>query len=157
MLAAPRLKRIEFCVRCAGNPIAFSTCDGSSVPGRAGGAGRDGDALQVERDQQRLGLDAIEADVRRVRHARLPPPLTAVPVTPREDALLEAIAQRRESRRLRRPSLPRASSRRDAEADDAGDVLRAGAAAALLLAAGHRAGAAGAPRRIQSAPTPFGP
>ena len=29
---APRLKRIEFCVRCAGNPIAFSTCDGSSVP-----------------------------------------------------------------------------------------------------------------------------
>ena len=32
MLPAPRLKRIEFCVRCGGNPIALSTCDGSSVP-----------------------------------------------------------------------------------------------------------------------------
>src|SRR5687768_9713068 len=32
VLAAPRLNRIEFCVRCAGKPIAFSTCDGSSVP-----------------------------------------------------------------------------------------------------------------------------
>ena len=32
VLAAPRLKRIEFCVRCAGKPIAFSTCEGSSVP-----------------------------------------------------------------------------------------------------------------------------
>src|SRR5439155_6865741 len=27
----PRLKRSEFCVRCAGSPIARSTCDGSSV------------------------------------------------------------------------------------------------------------------------------
>jgi len=32
VFAAPRLNRIEFCVRCAGKPIAFSTCDGSSVP-----------------------------------------------------------------------------------------------------------------------------
>ena len=37
---------------------------------RARRAGRDRDAFEVERDQQRLGLDAIEADVRRVRHAR---------------------------------------------------------------------------------------
>src|SRR6187551_1685008 len=27
-LPAPRLKRIEFCVRCEGSPIARSTCEG---------------------------------------------------------------------------------------------------------------------------------
>src|SRR6478672_13083338 len=32
VLRAPRLKRIEFCVRCALKPMAFSTCDGSRVP-----------------------------------------------------------------------------------------------------------------------------
>src|SRR5687768_14379359 len=32
VFAAPRLNRIEFCVRCTGRPIALSTCDGSSVP-----------------------------------------------------------------------------------------------------------------------------
>src|SRR5258708_33522587 len=31
-LPAPRLKRIEFCVRCVGSPIARSTRAGSSVP-----------------------------------------------------------------------------------------------------------------------------
>src|SRR3954468_895629 len=31
---------------------------------RTGGAGRDGDAFEVERDQQALGFDALEADVR---------------------------------------------------------------------------------------------
>ena len=38
---------------------------------RAGRAGRHRDAFEVERDQQRLGLDAVEADVGRVRHARV--------------------------------------------------------------------------------------
>src|SRR5690348_3718600 len=38
--------------------------------GRAGGARRDGEALEIERDEQRLRLDAVEADVGRVRHAR---------------------------------------------------------------------------------------
>ena len=32
MLAAPKLNRIEFWVRCGGKPMAFRTCDGSSVP-----------------------------------------------------------------------------------------------------------------------------
>jgi hypothetical protein len=32
VVAAPRLKRIEFWVRCGGKPIALRTCDGSSVP-----------------------------------------------------------------------------------------------------------------------------
>src|SRR5260370_1430191 len=32
VLDAPRLKRIEFWVRWTGNPMALSTCDGSSVP-----------------------------------------------------------------------------------------------------------------------------
>ena len=38
---------------------------------RAGRSGRHGDAFEIERDQQALGLDALEADVGRVRHARL--------------------------------------------------------------------------------------
>src|SRR5688572_885357 len=32
VLTAPRLNRSEFCVRCGGKPIAFSTWQGSSVP-----------------------------------------------------------------------------------------------------------------------------
>ena len=37
---------------------------------RAGRTGRHRDALEVQRDQQALGLDPIEADIGRVRHAR---------------------------------------------------------------------------------------
>ena len=66
----PRLKRSEFCVRCVGRPIARSTCDGSSVPDEQADPVDTANPFEVERDQQALGLDAVEADVGRVRHAR---------------------------------------------------------------------------------------
>ena len=71
---SPRLKRSEFCVRCAGRPIARSTCDGSSVPDEQADPVDTAMPFEIERDQQALGLDAIEADVAscsaRARRAR---------------------------------------------------------------------------------------
>ena len=69
-------------------------------------------------------------------------PLTAVPGTRAEHALLEPIAQLREARGVG-GQLLRRQARRHAEPDDCRDVLRAGAAVPLVLAAGHvRASAA---------------
>ena len=66
----PRLKRSEFCVRCVGQPHRAQHVRRLERARRAGRSGRHRDAFEIERDQQALGLDAIEADVRRVRHAR---------------------------------------------------------------------------------------
>ena len=70
VVAAPRLKRIEFCVRCGGKPIAFSTCDGSSVPDEQA------DPVDTAMPSRSSAISSdsastpIEADVGRVRHAR---------------------------------------------------------------------------------------
>jgi hypothetical protein len=70
VLPAPRLKRIEFCVRCDGRPMAPQYVRGLERARRAGRPGRHREPFEVQRDQQRLRFDAVEADVRRVRHAR---------------------------------------------------------------------------------------
>ena len=71
VLDAPRLKRIEFCARWLDRFIAFRTCDGSSVPEEHADPVETATPFEVERNQQRFRLDAIEADVGGVRHARL--------------------------------------------------------------------------------------
>ena len=123
---------------------------------RACRAGGYRDAFEVERDQQRLGFDAIEADVRRVRHARLGDAVDApCPVTARR----MPASSRSRSAASRAPSsaiFARAIARGHAHADDAGHVLGAGAAAALLLAAGQQRQQA-QPAPDPQAPTPFGP
>ena len=54
--------------------MAVSTCEGVDGAARAGRAGGDGEAAQVERDHQRFAIDAVEVDVagigRAVRGAR---------------------------------------------------------------------------------------
>jgi hypothetical protein len=96
---SPRLKRMDPSVRAWGRPMAFNTCEGSRVPDehadRTTPRCRRGQA-----DQQRLRLDALDADVRRVRHARLG---DAVPVAAghrSQHAALETVAQRRQARPL---------------------------------------------------------
>src|SRR5262245_2736614 len=94
---------------------------------RARGAGRPGRyryAFEIQRDEQALGFDAIEADVRRVRDTQVP---RAVDVRPRdagEDARLQTIAQRRQAPGLGRKLLEREVSGR-AESRDAWHILRA--------------------------------
>ena len=155
VLAAPRLKRIEFCVRCAAKPHGLQHVRRLQRPGRTGGSGRDRDALQIQRDQQRLGLDAIEADVRRVRHARRRRPVDRGAGTPRSTP-----ASRRSrsaaSRAASSAILPRASRaatpRPTMPATFSVPARRLRSCLPPVIS-----GAAAAPRRIQSAPTPLGP
>ncbi len=124
--------------------------------GRAGRSGGHGDAFEIERDQQRLGLDAIEADVRRVGHARDAIAVDRRARTPRRGS---AARVDREARRCVPPwrtAVP-ARSRRPRRARRARDVLRAGAAVALLPCRRSSCETSRTPRRIHSAPVPFGP
>ena len=106
---APRLKRIEFCVRVRRQAHRAQHVRRLERARRAGRAGRDRDALEIERNQQRLGLDRLEADVRRVRDARLAGAVDGGARHLREDRLLEAIAQGRQPR-APRPSASSAAS-----------------------------------------------
>ena len=144
VLAAPRLNRIEFCVRCGGKPIALSTCDGSSVP--------DEQAEPVDTAMPSRS-SAISSDSASTRSK-----LMFVVFGTRGDARAVDDGARAPRRRMPSSSRSRSAARRarflghlrarqlgrDAHADDAGDVLGAGAAAALLLAAGHESAAAAA-------------
>ena len=137
MFAAPRLKRIDPSVRAWGRPIAFSTCDGSSVPDEH--ADPDDTAMPARsrpissdsastRSMLMLVVFGTRGDAA---------PLRSVPGIVDEDARLEAIAQRAPAAALRSPASPR-DLRGDAEADQRRHVLGARAAAALLPPAGDR-------------------
>src|SRR5580765_5826978 len=78
----PRLKRREFCVRWEGRPIAFSTCDGSSVPDEHA------DPVETATPSRSSAMRSDSASVRSklmfvvlgTRGERTP--FSAVPVTP---------------------------------------------------------------------------
>src|SRR6185312_17158178 len=101
--------------------------------GRAGGARRDGDALEIERRRHQLSGRAGKTDVERPGERA---PQVAVPPRPgeREQRGGQPIAQRREPDAGLLELGPR-QPRRRAEADDAGDVLRPRPALALLVTA----------------------
>ena len=66
----PSERRSEDCTRSGGEAHRAQHVRGLDAARRAGGAGRDRDALEVEGDQQGLGLDALERDVGGVRQPR---------------------------------------------------------------------------------------
>src|ERR687895_429774 len=120
VLLAPRLKRIEFCVRCSGKPIAFSTCDGSSVP--------EEHAEPVDTATPARS-SAISSDSASIRSK-----LMLVVFGTR--ASRAPVAQRREPCPLAR-HLRASLLRGGAHADNPSDVLGAGTAVSLVFAAGE--------------------
>ena len=52
------------------SPIAISTCEGSIAPEEHAAPGRNRQSLQIERDHHRFAFDAVEVNVRGVRHSR---------------------------------------------------------------------------------------
>ena len=155
VLAAPRLKRIEFCARWALKPIAFSTCDGSSVP--------DEQAEPVDTATPSRS-SAINSDSASTRSKLMlvvfgtrasVDPLTAVPDTPRRMSA---------SRRSRSAASRRPSSAILAIAMRAATPIPTMPGTFSVPARRLRSwrppvssGSTRSPRRIQSAPTPFGP
>ena len=137
VLLAPRLKRIELSVRACGRPIALSTCDGSSVPdeqadpddtampSRSRPISSDSDSMRSKLMFVVFGTRGAAAPFRcRARHRREDAPSRADRAAPRRRAPSSRI-------------FCRAQLGGRAEPDDAGHVLGAGAAIALLPAAGH--------------------
>lgn len=78
VLYSPTDRRSEPCATSCGSPSASSTWLGSSEPEVQALAGGGGNALAVEQEQQRLALDALEAEVHRSRDT-----LCALAVEPR--------------------------------------------------------------------------
>ena len=112
------------------------------LAGRAGRAGRDRDALEVEPDQRRLGPEAGDRRRRGVfgsrsaRSRRRPPR----PARWRAELGFGIVAQGPANWRTASVARSRAGKLgRDAEADDPGDVLGAGPVAPLLPAAADQA------------------
>ena len=100
---------------------------------RAGRARGDAHALEIERDGDELPRGVREPDVERARQAPRDDAVNAR-AGHRAGARREPIAQELDARRDD-STLGRREARRDAEADDPGDVLRAGAPLVLLMAA----------------------
>ena len=136
--------------------MARSTCDGSSVPEEHADPVETGQPFKVERDQQRLGLDAVEADVRGVGHAQRRVAVDDGARHAGQDAGFETVAQARDVARAGLQLRP----------GDAGGRFPAprwpprsrcppggGAPARPPVVAATRR----RPRRTQSAPTPCGP
>ena len=153
----PRLKRSEFCVRCAGKPIARSTCDGSSVPDEQA---EPVDTATPSRSSAMSRLSAstrsklmfvvfgtrgcARAVDRRARHARAECPLRADRAARRRARASAAIFAGRERAR-RRPGRRWPARSRCPRAGCARACRRSGSAACRV------------PRLIHSAPAPFGP
>src|SRR4030095_11978372 len=95
VFAAPRLDRMEFCVRCGGNPMALSTCDGSSVPDENADPVETRPPSGVEGNQQQLGLDPIEADVRGIGHSGRPGAIHNCAWNGTQHPLLQTVADHR--------------------------------------------------------------
>src|SRR6476646_841680 len=68
--------------------------------GRACRSGRHGDPFEIERDEQALSFDAVEADVRRIWHATIACAVDGCALDGCDYARLEAIAQLGDARRL---------------------------------------------------------
>ncbi len=151
VVANPRLKRIAFCVSCGSRPIALSTCDGSRVPDEQA------DPVETAMPSRSKAMTSDSASmpskpmllVLATRASRRP--LTCVPGTAASSSRFERIAHRGDAADLGEAAPgPR---RRDPQADQRRDVLGAGAAAALLTAAGHlrdQPGAAPDPERARA-------
>ena len=153
----PRLKRSEFCVRCAGRPIARSTCDGSSVPDEHA------DPVETATPSRSSAISRLSASTRSklmlvvfgTRRSRSP--LTAVPGTLPQDAVLEAVAQSRATRAASVVSLPasEAAPRRRGRRSPATFSVPARRLRSCLPPV--RSGCSRVPRLTQSAPAPLGP
>ena len=91
---------MEFCVLCAGNPMARRTCEGSSVPDEHADPVETAMPSRSSAISSDLGFDAVEADVRCVRDA---PVARAVDGRVRncgQDLGLQTVPQGRQARRL---------------------------------------------------------
>ena len=100
---------------------------------RARGAGRAGDALQVQCDDEPFALDVVEANI---CGGRKPPRPVSVHSRERhalEDRSLELVTQHPDARPLLRDALA-GQRRRPAQAHDARGVLRSWPAVALVMA-----------------------
>ena len=138
-----------------GSPIAAQHMARPDLARRAGRAGADHHAVEIERDDLRLGGDAGQGERGRVGqarrggadHQRLRHRASA--------AVSSAIAQPARRGRIRRGRPGGLGG--GGETGDAGQVLGAGAAAALLPAAARAAAIGSAPPATTSAPIPGGP
>ena len=101
---------------------------------RARRSGRDGDALEVERDDQRFAFDALETDVRGVRHAAIAIAVDHRSRHPLEDAALETISERSDSSVGGDETLA-GQLRGDTQSDERRHIFSACATAPLLSAA----------------------
>ncbi len=115
--------------------MAVSTCEGAMAPLEQADAGGNGEAAQVERDHQRLAIDAVEIHVAGVGRAVPARAVDAGAGNAVEHGVLQAVAQRGEPLGFGGQASAPASFGRGAEGRDAGNVLRAGAAVALVMAA----------------------
>ena len=104
------------------SPSAISTCDGSACVHAA----PDDTAMSSKAHQQRFAIDAGESSRSGCPAAARPcAPFTVIPSDRALQPVEQPIAQRREPRRLRRPSPARAISAARAKPDDARHVQRA--------------------------------
>src|SRR5579872_7145431 len=109
---------------------------------RAAGAGRAAryrESAQIESDQQRLAVDAVESDVGRVGSARSAGPVDVRTGDAIQDSVFQAIAQCFQTRPLGSAVIddPLCST---AQADRAGDIFSTRTPVALMMAAMHHRG-----------------
>ena len=150
----PSERRSEDWTRSGGKPIARSTCEGSMPPAAQAAPVETATPSRSRAIRRRLGLDALERDVGRVRRR----------AARRRCAGRPGIASRRASSRSRsardaRPRPPRGLARERrgrAEADDARHVLGAGAAVALLRRRRARAAPSACRAARTGSPRPSG-
>jgi hypothetical protein len=106
-------------------------------PRRTGRARGHGHALEVERNEEALGLHAVEADVRGVRYAIDGRAVDRGAGHPVQDALLEAIAKAGQANRFR-GERRRGQPRGDPKPGETGNIFRARPPVPLLLSTGER-------------------
>ncbi len=130
--------------------MAVRTCDGSTAPEEQAAPTEQAKPFKVERDDEGFAFDPCKHDVGCVRRARSGGSVHADLRNALEQAAFEFVAQCRDSVRVAREGIAR-DFRGFAEADDSGDVFRAGAEAALVMAAVEKLAEARAAADIESA------
>ena len=125
------------CSRRASRPLRGDRARTRDARRRAGRARRYRDPFEIQRDQEGLGFDPIEADVRGVRYPRIARAVDVGIRHGREDTVLETIAQRREPCRLV-AHLRHGALCGNPHPDDAWHILRTCPAIAFLLAAAEK-------------------
>ena len=118
---------------------------------RARGSGRHRDPFEIERDQQRLGFDALEADVGRVRHARARATRSRRYSAPTTRMPLSSRSRSADRRGARHPSSSSRAEPRTPMPIIARDILGSRPPVALLLAAAEKGRQAHAALRPQRA------